>query len=124
MILSNNRQHPYLDGHVDADIQMTQAEWEMFKDITDATYRPRTMAEYNAMCDLTGARFAADYQEAQKKGDAKTMQVAMVRVINCGMARFTPDGSVNLKLLGKGNPGAPEPQQGTRPKLAIVGKPD
>lgn len=121
MILSTKRDHPFLENQVDADLQLTQAEWELFQDITDATYRPRTIAEFNAMCDLAGARYAADYREAEKKGDQKTCSVAMIRVINASAARFGADGECHFSIPGKEDGGSSAPPKTGRPKLSIVG---
>lgn len=59
MIVSNLR-HTALTERTEGDIAMSESEWQEFARLTFAPWRPRTISEFNAMCDLAAAKYMAD----------------------------------------------------------------
>ena len=56
MVVSDTRRSVYT-GTVDGTITMSQSEWQQFLAATSAPYKPRSILEFNAMCDLAAARY-------------------------------------------------------------------
>jgi hypothetical protein len=73
---------------IDGRIWMSEKEWEDFCKATWAPWRPRTPAEFNAMCDLGAARHEAE----------DTDGLAFMRAIECEQMRFGPNGEINFPI--------------------------
>lgn len=69
-------------------ITMTEGEWQEFVEATFAPWRPRTIAEFNAMCDLGGARHLVD----------NTDGAGFMHAIAVEDMKFTDDGQPNFPL--------------------------
>lgn len=110
----------------DKQITMTASEWTMFKELTFAPWTPRTIDEFNAMCDLGRAR------HFHEKTDG-----SFIAGLACDCAKFDEDGTAHfppdnrklayIKAFGK----SPTPEQlvafengelqaGARPSLTVV----
>lgn len=86
MILTNTRNN-LLFERADGDITMSDREWSQFAAATAAPYRPRTVLEFNAMCDLAIARHFAD-------GDP----MGGVRAVEVEAMKFGPNGEINFPI--------------------------
>jgi hypothetical protein len=119
MIITDPREHPYMPELVDGDILMSQREWEEFEGATQAQYRPRTIFEFNAMCDLAGARHAANARDAA----CKNLAFETASCINVEAMKFGPKGEVNFTRLLQ-EEGAPQEtaEAGQRPKLTVISR--
>lgn len=91
MILSNPRDN-ILFERTDGDISMSDTEWRQFEAATRAPYRPRTVLEFNAMCDLAIARHFAD-------GDP----MGGVRAVEVEAMKFGPRGEINFPITPEQN---------------------
>lgn len=72
----------------DGRITMTEGEWQEFAEATFAPWRPRTIDEFNAMCDLGRARHLADNTEGS----------GFMHAIAAEDMKFTEDGQPNFPL--------------------------
>ena len=72
----------------DSKITMSGAEWEEFASATFAPWLPRTVAEFNAMCQLGSARHLAENTDGQGFMHALAVEAMM----------FGPDGEVNFPI--------------------------
>ena len=70
----------------DGRISMSEQEWQQFAAATFATWRPRTVEEFNAMVDLAIARRRADEDAVE----------AALDVVALDAYKFGPDGEVNF----------------------------
>lgn len=69
----------------DKRLQMTDSEWSMFSELTGAPWRPRSVKEFNAMCDLAIARLEVEQPD--------TCTVARLGI---WAAKFDPDGKAHF----------------------------
>lgn len=67
-------------------ITMSDSEWQQFQAMTRAPWRPRTVEEFNAMCDLGSAMHRAEDTES----------VGEVFAQNTQRIKFGPDGKANF----------------------------
>ncbi|MFC6281153.1 hypothetical protein [Polaromonas aquatica] len=67
-------------------ITMTDSEWQQFQAMTRAPWRPRTIAEFNAMADLGSAMHRAEDTES----------IGEVFAQNTQRIKFGPDGQANF----------------------------
>lgn len=84
MIVTNLRPDHYTDK-MNGDIAMSDAEWTKFQAHTAAQWRPRTISEFNAMCDLAAAR----YQVEEDDGMGASAMDGM---------KFTPEGEARFPM--------------------------
>lgn len=73
---------------VDGYIRMTDEEWQTFQRMNWAPWRPRTPAEFNAMCDLAIARHHVE----------NTDGLGGVYALSTGMMKFGPEGEINFPV--------------------------
>ena len=71
----------------DKKISMTDSEWSLFFYMTQAPWRPRTVDEFQAMCNLAIARMECDF------GVDNFMALIAVEQI-----MFTPEGKANFPM--------------------------
>jgi hypothetical protein len=76
MLVSNNQ------------INMRSAEWSIFKELTFAPWRPRTVREFNAMAELGAARHMVD----------NTDGIGWMHALSCEEIKFGPNGEVNFPI--------------------------
>lgn len=67
-------------------ITMSDSEWSQFQEMTRAPWRPRTIDEFNAMCDLGSAVHMAE----------DTMSMGPVFAANTQRIKFGQDGQANF----------------------------
>ncbi|EKD97760.1 MAG: hypothetical protein ACD_23C00750G0001 [uncultured bacterium] len=67
-------------------ITMSDLEWSQFQEMTRAPWRPRTIDEFNAMCDLGSAVHLAE----------DTMSMGTVFAENTQRIKFGQDGQANF----------------------------
>ncbi len=72
----------------DGKITMSAAEAQEFKEATFAPWTPRTIAEFNAMCDLGSARHLCDNTEG----------LGFMHAMVAEEMKFGPDGQQNYPL--------------------------
>lgn len=109
----------------DGRISMSEQEWRQFAAATFATWKPRTVEEFNAMVDLAIARRRADDDAVE----------AALDVVALDAYKFGPDGEVNFPVnqrwlaYVKVHGVAPTPEQlngfgdaPLRPGLTLVSK--
>lgn len=72
----------------DERITMAEGEWCEFAALTFAPWRPRTIAEFNAMCDLGAARHLADNTDGQ----------GFMFALELEGIKFSEDGQPNFPL--------------------------
>lgn len=70
----------------DGKITMTQTEWVEFESITFAPWRPRSIAEFNAMCELGAARHKVENDNGQ----------GWIHAVTCKSIKFSEDGRANF----------------------------
>lgn len=68
---------------------MTEAEWLQFKAITNAQWRPRTVEEFNAMCNLAAAKAHADTPGGF--GIINGLEAESIRFDENGEMKFPPN---------------------------------
>ena len=73
---------------IDKKITMSPDEWETFRDATFAPWQPRTIAEFNAMCDLGVARHMHENIDGN----------GWLYTIACDSMKFGPNGEVNFPI--------------------------
>lgn len=71
---------------IEGRIRMTDNEWKEFERLNWAPWRPRTPAEFNAMCDLAIAR----HQVEDTDGLGEVYAIATAQM------KFGPNGEVNF----------------------------
>lgn len=67
-------------------ITMSDVEWQQFQAMTRAPWRPRTQAEFDAMCELGAAMHRAENTES----------IGEVFAQSCLRIKFGPDGQANF----------------------------
>jgi hypothetical protein len=72
----------------DGRITMAEGEWQEFAALSCAPWRPRTIAEFNAMCDLGAARHLAD----NTRGEGFMFALELEGI------KFGEDGEANFPL--------------------------
>lgn len=72
----------------DGRLSMSEQEWQQFAAATFATWKPRTVEEFNAMVDLAIARRRADDDAIE----------AALDVVALDAYKFGPDGEVNFPV--------------------------
>ncbi|MBL8371604.1 MAG: hypothetical protein JNK28_09465 [Burkholderiaceae bacterium] len=79
-----------MDMTVDGDLILNSHEWDRFQQILGkgAVWKPRTEAEFNAMCDLAAATY-----EAEAAPGANIMALA------CRVLKFDNEGNVSPALV-------------------------
>lgn len=90
MILSNVEVCSFTnlaDGH----ISMSASEWQQFQRMTNAPYRPRTIREFNAMCDMAVARHDAEFRIGVD-------DLGLCRAVAVQVMKFGPNGEVNFPI--------------------------
>ena len=70
-------------------ITMTQMEWQQFRAATWAPWRPRSRAEFDAMCDLAAARHLVENSEGH--GFLHALAVEAMKFGPAGEANFPMD---------------------------------
>lgn len=110
------------------EITMTPSEWEMFSELTFAPWRPRTIKEFNAMCDLGMARHF--HENTEGKGVLKGVACDCIKFGEDGVAHFPPNRRKQEYIKVFGESPTPEqlaafergqlPMPGTVPKLSVV----
>jgi hypothetical protein len=86
MIVSNLR-HTALTDRTEGEIAMSEKEWQEFAGMTFAPWKPRTISEFNAMCDLAAAKHMAD------DDPMGGVHAASVQVM-----KFGPNGEINFPI--------------------------
>lgn len=71
---------------VDGLIRMSDAEWLKFQELCFAPWRPRSQAEFDAMCDLAKARHIVD----------NTNALGHVIALSIDGIKFGPNGEINF----------------------------
>lgn len=87
MLVSDTR-HSVFAGTVDGTITMSHSDWQQFLAATGAPYKPRSIMEFNAMCDLAAARYL--YENVEGMGGMNAVAVEAMK--------FGPNGEVNFPL--------------------------
>ena len=87
MLVSDTR-HSVFTGTVDGTITMSQSEWQQFVAATSAPYKPRSILEFNAMCDLAAARYL--HENVEGMGGMNAVAVEAMK--------FGPNGEINFPL--------------------------
>ena len=87
MLVSDTHQSVFT-GTLDGTITMSQGEWQQFLAATSAPYKPRSILEFNAMCDLAAARYL--HENVEGMGGMHAVAVEAMK--------FGPNGEINFPL--------------------------
>ena len=87
-MIVTNLKYTSLTQTMNGEISMSASEWAQFQRLTFAPWRPRTILEFNAMCDLASARHLHENEGGMGGINACAVQAM----------KFGPNGEVNFPV--------------------------